>query len=314
MLPSVKAFMKRLIDYAGLFPPAALPLEPAIHNYIAYQSGEDCWMLGRFIIPAAQLPELGKHMTLFSRERPLELSVLGERSSQAEETLTRLLACLQRVEAFRSAYGDSANIDVLELPLPPIGIDASQLASIASAVKPYGLQLFCELTFPFGVDWEASMLAALDEIAACNRLGDPKIGVKLRTGGVTAEAFPSLEQVAVILAGCRDRRLSMKFTAGLHHPVRMFRNEVNAKMHGFLNVFAAGLLAHACELETGEMVEILGDENPANFIFTAKGLQWKHRFISCTEIDMYRKTLLCSYGSCSFDEPRSELRELQLLE
>ena len=79
------------------------------------------------------------------------------------------------------------------------------------------------------------------------------IGVKLRTGGIKAEMFPSPEQVAFVIAACRGRNLPLKFTAGLHHPVRMYRDEVETKMYGFLNIFLAGMLALFQNLDCKEI-------------------------------------------------------------
>jgi len=46
------------IDYAGMFPPARLPLEQAAANYTRYAAGENRWALGRFVVPAAEVEEL----------------------------------------------------------------------------------------------------------------------------------------------------------------------------------------------------------------------------------------------------------------
>jgi hypothetical protein len=43
-----------LIDYAGVFPPAALPLEQALANYERYRASPEAWMLGRFVLPVGQ--------------------------------------------------------------------------------------------------------------------------------------------------------------------------------------------------------------------------------------------------------------------
>ena len=43
MKESLRAFMKGLIDYAGLFPPAKLPLDEAIDDYIIHLKGENSW-------------------------------------------------------------------------------------------------------------------------------------------------------------------------------------------------------------------------------------------------------------------------------
>jgi len=53
-----RALLTGAIDYAGLFPPAALSLEQAKANYRRYRASPDAWALGRFVVPVAQLPEL----------------------------------------------------------------------------------------------------------------------------------------------------------------------------------------------------------------------------------------------------------------
>ena len=56
--PALRALLANLVDYAGLFPPAALSLPIAAENYARYLGSENAWMLGRFVIPAAQLSQL----------------------------------------------------------------------------------------------------------------------------------------------------------------------------------------------------------------------------------------------------------------
>jgi hypothetical protein len=50
--------MAGAVDYAGLFPPAQLPLADALAEYRRALAGADAWMLGRFIVPAVQLSVL----------------------------------------------------------------------------------------------------------------------------------------------------------------------------------------------------------------------------------------------------------------
>ena len=50
-----RALLSEIVDYAGLFPPAQLPLEKAVREYAAHLGEEKAWMLGRFIIPAQRL-------------------------------------------------------------------------------------------------------------------------------------------------------------------------------------------------------------------------------------------------------------------
>src|SRR5438552_3294700 len=54
MSPGLRALLAGVVDYAGLFPPARLPLDQAIRRYAEYRQGTDAWMLGRFVCPAAR--------------------------------------------------------------------------------------------------------------------------------------------------------------------------------------------------------------------------------------------------------------------
>jgi hypothetical protein len=69
--PALRALLLHLIDYAGLFPPASLSLEAALSYYEAYAAGPHSWMLGRFVIPAAQIRSLDENATS-------QLSVLSD--------------------------------------------------------------------------------------------------------------------------------------------------------------------------------------------------------------------------------------------
>jgi len=139
-----------------------------------------------------------------------------------------------------------------------------------------------------------------------------KLGFKLRTGGVTAEAFPSSGQIAMALMAAGTRGVPIKFTAGLHHPVRLFHDSVQTKMHGFLNVLGAGVLALEHDWTQREITQMLEDEDAESLSFTEDLFTWREWRIS-TEAIAGRRELVTSFGSCSFDEPREDLRALNLL-
>jgi hypothetical protein len=305
---STQSFLSNLIDYAGLFPPSELPLEEAIHNYRTYQGDNDSWMLGRFIIPATRLDELNPYVSLFSEKNRLEISVIGRRSTDVTSCLDGLNCDIEKITAFCNRHGEKVSINVFEIPLPPIIPNSHLLKGIDQQTKKLNLQTFCEMTMPLGLEWLDNMLQTMDEISEHNRKGDTILGMKLRTGGVTADAFPTPDQVATVLVGCYERKIPLKFTAGLHHPIRMYRNEVKAKMHGFLNLFTAGMLVRVHRLDIQTTAAILADEEPSNFRFTEKGLFWKDLVVPVSEIEQLRQQGLCSYGSCSFDEPREGLQ------
>jgi hypothetical protein len=104
----------------------------------------------------------------------------------------------------------------------------------------------------------------------------------------------------------------IKFTAGLHHPLRQFRAEVETKMHGFLNVLGAAVLAAEHGWDKERISKMLEDENARSFSFSDDSFTWQEWKITTEQIKAQRK-LVISFGSCSFDEPREDLRALNLL-
>jgi hypothetical protein len=57
---------------------------------------------------------------------------------------------------------------------------------------------------------------------------------------------------------------------------------------------------------------MLDDEEPASFSFTDDFFAWREWKIPTERIPA-RRELVTSLGSCSFDEPRDDLRALKLL-
>ena len=88
MHASVRAFMDQIIDYAGLFPPAALDMESALRNYQDYTKTDEFWVLGGFVLPASRLEEFAgafERVWGTERERPWTLKVVcaGETAEDA---------------------------------------------------------------------------------------------------------------------------------------------------------------------------------------------------------------------------------------
>ena len=77
---SLRALLANAIDYAGLFPPADLALEPALQNQAAYVRSPDDWMLGAFILPIGKFAEARVHLTQFDQKHPLQISALGPKT------------------------------------------------------------------------------------------------------------------------------------------------------------------------------------------------------------------------------------------
>jgi hypothetical protein len=301
---SLRALLAHSIDYAGLFPPANLALEPALRNHSQYVRVPESWMLGAFILPVAEFDAAARHLSDFDSEHPLRISALGPRTDNAEAFLKSLSATIDAIATFRSRF-DAAVIEQLEMPLPA-DVNAELLRATRERVGHSDLKTF----------WEAKADAAerIAELLSENNAANAgrKLGFKLRTGGVTADAFPSSAQIAMALMAAGTRGVPIKFTAGLHHPVRRFHDSVQTKMHGFLNVLGAGVLALEHDWRQSEVIQMLDDEDAGSFSFTEDFFAWRECRIS-TEAIALRRELVTSFGSCSFDEPREDLRALNLL-
>jgi hypothetical protein len=58
MARSLRALLANLIDYAGLYPPAALPLQEVVANYARYLRSPEAWMLNRLVLPLDKLHDV----------------------------------------------------------------------------------------------------------------------------------------------------------------------------------------------------------------------------------------------------------------
>lgn len=137
---------------------------------------------------------------------------------------------------------------------------------------------------------------------AVERVAAARAWAKVRCGGVTPDAVPSVEWLAEFLVACAARRLPFKATAGLHHP---FRRRATADgtgqpQHGFVNLLAATSVAltGAGHDEIAKILDTVEDEGGRDLLI---------------RIDRRSRTLLRSIGSCSIDEPVDDLKALGVL-
>lgn len=327
MKKSFKAFMSEIIDYAGLFPPANLSLDTSIQKYAAYRTNEKAWMLSRFIIPARRLSELEPyHEELFEDGEPFDFSVLGADTDTLSDFQEEIEQIMDSCRKFHQRHGDRVTTDILELKLPKEAAlsedknlirqvlgNAAEAAGSSSDTPRY---IFYEGYF--AESWKNDIPAILEAISAHNNETVSNgnyayAGFKLRCGGVEAHMVPEVEKVAHSINAARNQNVPIKCTAGLHHPVRHYDDSVQARMHGFFNVFGGAMLAYAHDLNNEELGEILKEEDPENFSFTDHEFRWKELAVTKEEIEELREVAVISFGSCSFEEPVEDLQKLQLL-
>ena len=294
--PSVRAALHGLIDYAGLFPPAQLSLDAAQREYREARGGPYAWMLGRFILAARRLEEspgdFGEPLSAIVDPDVDALHRLADakRGGAAVEALE--IPLMESVSPFREHLSRDDVLDAL-------GALESDL--VVAGLRD--LAAFAEI--PRGGAWWRS----LDEtMSAAARF---RLGAKLRCGGLTAGAFPSVEEVAAFVGAAARAEVPFKATAGLHHPVRHRDAATGFVMHGFLNLLAAAALAARVDAETLERV--VGEEDPRAFAFDQETFAWRDQRVSVAELQRVRREGFIAYGSCSFSEPVEDLTALGVL-
>jgi hypothetical protein len=319
------AFMREIIDYAGLFPPAKLDLEPALAEYDHIRGGDHAWMLGRFIVDVPRLRELARLGREFKLRTnfPIRLCVIPRSADSAGESLDILRADAAAVRSVTSDYRDTVFVDGFEIRFPAETVKRSDYVSYLARVREIiqsadirDVELFAEV--PPTLEWRRNDTAAVEGLAAyaTEFPDDPTLrraGFKLRCGGLEAQDFPPVERIAHVIANCRDRMIPLKCTAGLHHPVRFHDPGLDTKQHGFLNVFGAGVIASALNASPAELTTCLLDETPDSFRFDGNRFHWRDLFVSTAQIERGRNGLVCAFGSCSFDEPLDDLRALGIM-
>jgi hypothetical protein len=141
---------------------------------------------------------------------------------------------------------------------------------------------------------------------------------KIRTGGVTADAFPSSFDLARFIKICAEEDAPFKATAGLHHPLRSVNrltyapDSASAMMHGFLNVFLAAAFAQG-GMDVDRLVELLEEKSPESIQFDSGCATWRDEMVVRGQLRNSRSLLAIAFGSCSFEEPIEDLKKIGLL-
>jgi len=326
-MTSFKNFMKRLIDYAGMYPPANLDLQTAFTNYLNYINSEDELMMDKFICSIKSFEELSNHDSALSNQLHdfksdswVSFSLLLNGGKTTKEFLKTLDNDLKLIKSFVSEHSEMIVTDSFEAKLPDDISGKNNSGACNKFLNDCSL-IFnenelsgCKVFFepPLNNEYVYVYEKLAYTMAASDKKGGNS-GFKLRTGGVTPELFPTSEQVAFAIKVCNDNKLQFKATAGLHHPMRHYNDSVSTKMHGFINVFGAGILTYANTLSLKEITEIVSDENAESFKFTEEEFWWNDVSANADMVSKARNEFVLSFGSCSFDEPREDLKKLNLL-
>ncbi|MEV4627879.1 hypothetical protein AB0J90_16485 [Micromonospora sp. NPDC049523] len=279
MSTQVPRLFAGLVDDAAVFPPGSASLDDAV---VAHREHRAAWyadLVGPLLLPASALVHLP---ALLHPDERIDVGVIGDVPIRR---LSGLLAAAdprlvpRQLEAAVAKRGED--------PLPGL----TELLALGADLPK--MDLYAEIPLTWG------LLAALDRIAQA-RADGVRVAAKFRTGGLAAELFPSPVELAAVIRACRDRDLPFKLTAGLHHALRHTDPETGFTHHGFVNVLVATTAA-AEDAEVAEIAELLASGDPLRLVEPARIRRDGPR------------PLWRGFGSCSIDEPLTDLARLGLM-
>lgn len=266
-----------LCDDAAIFPPGNKPLEQAVPDHLAHRRSAHRDLVGAFVLSAAKVPELGPLTRHGYADGSLPLSVVvpspGRVREVAEQVFDLPAAMLVSVEVVPDeGAGAAATLATLDEQLEGLSV----------------VDGFVEVPRD---ERRADFLAAL---------GDSRFKAKFRTGGVRADLYPDEAELAAAITAAVTAGVPFKTTAGLHHALRNTDPTTGFEQHGFCNLLWATERALAGD-EPG-VRRALAHRDGATVVEALRGLD---------EARAARvRAAFTSFGTCSIDEPRDELRAL----
>jgi hypothetical protein len=269
-----------LCDDAALFPPGNLPLVEAVPAHVEHLASGHRGLVGPFVVSAADVPALG--------------ALLGNAEAGSFEVAVTVPEPSGLAAALSAAAGvPQVRVVAVEVAVP-IGVDPAQVVpDLDSAVTDRrDLEAYVELPRD---DRRPALLAAL---------AATRYHAKLRTGGVRADLYPDEDELAAAVLACVTAGVAFKATAGLHHAVRNTDPTTGFEQHGFLNLLAAVDAAQR-GADHGEVAALLAQRDAAAVAARVAALDGRAGPV---------RDAFHSFGTCSIDDPRTELTALGLLE
>ncbi|MFE9693492.1 hypothetical protein [Micromonospora sp. NPDC005806] len=282
MSTQVPRLFAGLVDDAAVFPPGSAPLPDAVTAHRRHRAAWYADLVGPLLLPASVITA-GELSGLVDPAEGFVIGLIGDTG------LDRLPVAL----SFLSPDGVTAR--QVEAPVAKRGEDPQPgLAELVKLTERLGgTPVYAEIPLTFG------LMGALDVVADA-RAGGLPVAAKFRTGGLAAELFPTPVELAAVICACRDRELPFKLTAGLHHAIRHRDPETGFTHHGFVNVLAATLAATE-GVEVDAVAELLAATDPIRVVERVRARRDDER------------PLWVGYGSCSIEEPLTDLIRLGLV-
>jgi hypothetical protein len=269
-----------LCDDAALFPPGNLPLVEAVPAHLEHLTSGHRGLVGPFVVSAADVPALG--------------TLLGSAEAGSFEVAVTVPEPSGLAAALSAAAGvPQVRVVAVEVAVP-VGVDPAHVVPDLDSVVTDRPDLEAYVELPRD-DRRPALLAAL---------AATRYHAKLRTGGVRADLYPDEDELAAAVLACVTAGVAFKATAGLHHAVRNTDPTTGFEQHGFLNLLAAVDAAQR-GADHGEVAALLAQRDAAAVAARVAALDGRAGPV---------RDAFHSFGTCSIDDPRTELTALGLLD
>lgn len=298
-----KALLSSTIDYAGMFPPAALSFDDTLLSAARWRKGSTHpWLLNRIVFQLASLRELTDEKLLLSGAdgAPWLLTILAS----AGEPWGVVESDLSALSSFNLAQWNAAirkRVVGYEWKAPR---DGDLITGWKRTLERIPLDALAPLVVFVEVPPEVDRLCEVEKLVALNRSGRLQFGVKVRTGGTVV---PSAADLAKVLVGVRRSGLQFKATQGLHDA---FSRE---STFGFVNLFSALAFSFTHSLTEIELEKCLLESRVGAFHVTGELLSYSQWSLNLAQIAHARMAHGGAFGSCSLDEPSDSLKKIVAL-
>ncbi|MEP7056064.1 MAG: hypothetical protein ABI912_12555 [Actinomycetota bacterium] len=283
----MRVLLARLIDDAGLFPPARLPMPDALAANRWVAADEHAGLVGRFLVPVSRLEEFAGVAGASAPELGVVVDTLGLEPDAA--SIDAVATCVEKYQP--------SSIEVLASGGP-----AGTLGRVLDGFSalPDQTALYVELPpFDFHDDWRGAI-----ETLGAARANRRNVGAKVRCARTASDHALTEDELARFVVACRQSGTPFKATAGLHHAIRHTQDD-GLERHGFLNVLLACAVALRGSPDDA-VASVLAERSADVVLGGVESLTVEDAFRVRTE-------LLAGFGCCNPAEPIDDLHTLGLL-
>jgi hypothetical protein len=278
MNSALRMFLRELVDYDGLQPPADLSIVEALETNLRERNSPHAWMLGRVVVPASRLEAVASHallrdIRLASSGQPLPVCVVIDSADpRADYALVA-----------RYVFGERQPIAVRALWVAitkASSVDAGSrvravVQKLATAELPFTIPVFLEAPR----DTQVFIGDLLDAIARERQAGRSMLCAAVRCSGPRQDDVIDAADLAFFISTARRREIPM-VASGVHASVRRMNPKTGIFEHGIFNVIGAAVLSFAFDLNVQELAQMLLDERADHFQLNHDSFAWKERQVN----------------------------------